>query len=284
VPRKRAYKTIHVACGQIVCRPGDIKHNLGQIGDMAARASSAGARIILFGEGAVTGYVFTEEVRATALSSEGKEAKRLMRIAKKNDIVIAAGTLERSEAGLHVSNFVAFPDDKLLVQRKHKIPPKDEAAGVIPGEEKRIVFQVDGVKFAICICADSSIPDIRNKLARQGCQVMFLSTAGGAGREYMCHAEDLEVPQKRKEYLDSMEKVCFVGEAIENCIKHRMAVCATNLAGDDGVSNYHPGHSCIIDSTGRLVALIPGEYVVEYLRPQLIHGEIVVQRPRTSAE
>ena len=126
MPRKRAYKTVHVACGQIVCRPGEIAHNLRQVREMAAEAAGAGAQMILFAEGAITGYVFTDEVTAKAISAGRKEAKQLMRIASKNNIVIAAGTLERSEAGLHVSNFVAFPDDRLIVQRKHRITPKEK--------------------------------------------------------------------------------------------------------------------------------------------------------------
>jgi hypothetical protein len=58
-----------------------------------------------------------------------------------------------------------------------------------------------------------------------------------------------------------------------------MAMVATNLAGYDGLPKYYPGHSSIIDSRGCLMALQPGEYVVDFLRPVLIHGEIVVQTP-----
>jgi len=278
---KDGYRTIHVACGQIVCRPGDIEHNLNQMEQMAEQAAGVGARLILFAEAAITGYVFTDEVKEKALSADGEQARRLKRIAETNDIVLAAGTLERSADGLHVSHFVAFPDGRLIVQRKHNIPPKDREAGVVAGREERILFEVDGVKFAVCICADSGIPDIYNKLARQGCQVLLHGTAGGAGREHMCHRGDLEDPERRKKYLEDMEKVCFVGEAIEKAIIHRMAMLATNLAGDDGVSNYHPGHSSIIDGRGKLVALIPGEYVVEHLEPRWLHGEIAVSEPRT---
>ena len=75
-----------------------------------------------------------------------------------------------------------------------------------------------------------------------------------------------------------MEKVCFMGGAIEVCARHHLGMIACNLSGDDGVSNYHPGHSSIVDSGGKTLGLIPGEYVVEYLRPQLIHGAMVVRK------
>ena len=279
---EKGYRTIHVACGQIVCRAGDVEHNLDQMEQMAVEAAEAGARVILFAEAAITGYLLTDEVKGKALRADGEEARRLSGIAAENDIVLAAGTFERSAQGLHVSHFIAFPQGRLIVQRKHSITPKEKDAGIVAGVEERILFEVDGVKFAVCICADSGIPDIYNRLARRGCQVLLLGTAGGAGREHMCHAQDLEDAKRRKEYIAAMEKVCFVGGAIEKCIEHHMAFLATNLSGDDGVSNYHPGHSSIIDSRGKLVALIPGEYVAEYLRPRWVHGEVAVSEPRTA--
>ncbi len=132
---------------------------------------------------------------------------------------------------------------------------------------------------AVCICADSGIDDIWNKLAARGCQIYCGPTAGGGGRRFMCRPQDLENPTRRRQYIADMEKVCFLGHSLATCYTHRMALIATNLAGDDGISNYHPGHSSIIDSRGCSIGLIPGEYVKDYLRPQLITGEIVVQQP-----
>jgi len=282
--KEPSHQTIHLACGQIICRTGDLEHNFAQVEELTAQAVAVGVRLILFGEGALTGYVFTEENLAKALSVNGEAASRLLKLAKENDIVVAPGTLEKSKQGLHVSQFVAFPDGRLLVQRKHRLTPTEQEAGIIPGSEERELFEVDGVSFAVCICADSGLPGIRNKLAARGCQVYLGPSAGGGGGEHMVHQEDLEDPEKRKKYLQDMEKVCFVGEAMEQCAAHHMALACVNLAGDDGVSNYHPGHSAIVDSRGRLVALCPGEYVVEWLRPRMIHGEVLVQQPRTTVE
>jgi predicted amidohydrolase len=276
----RKTQTIHVAAGQIVSTPGDIAGNLAQVADLSRTAARAGARLILFGEGALTGYLLTPEILPLALTADGPAARELLAIARKNGIVIVAGTLERAGQRLHMSAFVAYPDGRLLVQRKHRLTPTELNAGLTPGPEKRRVFSVDGVKFAICICADSGIEDIQNKLVDWGAQVSLNPTAGGGGRKFMKHAADLEDPKKLKSYLRDMEKVCFLGGAIEVCLKHHLCMIACNLSGDDGVSNYHPGHAAIVDSGGKTVGLIPGEYVVEYLRPQLIHGEMVVRKPR----
>jgi len=275
-------KSIHVACGQIVCRPGDIRGNLQQISKLSAEASAVGAKLILFGEGALTGYLLTKKALGKAPSVDSAPVRKLLQIAKEDGVVIVTGTLETSEEEKHVSAFIAYPNSRLLVQRKHNLTPKEQKAGIVLGPEERTIFSINGVKFAVCICADSGIPDIWNKLARQGCHVYLGPTAGGGGRRFMHHAEDLEKPRLRKKYLESMEKVCYMGPAIDNCVKHHMALLATNLSGDDGFDNYHPGHSSIIDSMGKTVGLIPGEYVVEFLRPQMIHGKIVVQKPKTA--
>ena len=72
-----------------------------------------------------------------------------------------------------------------------------------------------------------------------------------------------------------MDAVCSVTSAVDDCVSHRMAQVSVNLSGDDGVELYHPGHSSIIDSRGRIVALLPGEYVVDYLEPRMIHGQVI---------
>lgn len=273
-------QTLHVACGQILCQAGDIDHNLEQVERMSLMAGQLGARLILFPEAAVTGYLLMPDVLGKALSSFGPEAERLVKIARERDIVIAAGTIERGEDALHVSHFIVFPDGNIIIQRKHSLTPKEKNAEIVPGPEDRTLFEVDGVKCALLICADTGIKDINNKLVRQGVQLVLAPTAGGAGREFMHHEGDLDDPELRRKYLESMEKVCFVGKGLENCWKRRTALMATNLSGDDGHSNYHPGHSMIIDGRGMLHSLIPGEYIVEYLRPQMIHNEILVQEPR----
>ncbi len=273
-------KKIHVACGQIVCRHGDIAANIRQIKRLAEDAAKAGAKFVLFGEGAMNGYIFRRDfVRRHAVSADGPQARSLHALSSKLGIVIAAGAIERAGDLFYVSHFIVFPNGRLLIQRKHNLTEDEKKGGISAGPEERLIFSVGGVRFGICICADSGIPDIWNKLADAGCQVYCGPCAGGAGREHMRRPQDLKDAKKRKKYLEDMEKVCFAGKTIFECHDRRMAMMAVNLAGDDGVSKYHPGHSMIFDSRGHVVALMPGEYVAEYLSPAMIHGVITVQSP-----
>jgi len=284
MPSRKKVQTLHVACGQIVCRLGDMEHNLAQVEALTVQAAEVGADLVLFGEGAITGYGLTDAVLADAPTADGAVMRQLRRLARENRIAVAAGTIERSRRGWHVSHFVVFPRGKPIVQRKHNLTPAERNRKIVPGPARRTLFDVKGVTCAICICADSGMPDIHNKLARRGCQVYLGPCAGGGPRKHMRTADDLENPRLRKRYIADMQKVCFAGDAIDQCVERHMALVATNLAGDDGIDHYHPGHSTIVDSRGRVVALVPGEYVAEYLCPRMVHGEIVVRKPRTSSD
>lgn len=270
-------RTLHVACGQLVMRPGDIPHQIDQVNMLSAQAAEAGARLILFAEGALHGYCLTPSVVNSAISLDDPPVRELKKISSKHRIVISVGAFERSGSRRYVSQFVVWPNGKLLVQRKNRITPDEKNAGFSAGPEKRKIFEVDGVRCAIAICADSGMENLWEQLRSGRCQISLHPCAGGGSRDEMRRPEDLSNPELRGRYLKAMEKVCFLGESMLRCRELGIAMVATNLAGDDGVAKYHPGHSSIVDSRGCLVAMQPGEYVVDFLRPKMIHGDVVVQ-------
>ena len=270
-------RKLHVACGQLVMRPGDIRHQMEQVELLSKQAADAGARLILFAEGALHGYCLTPEVVSSAITTADPPVTELKKISRRNRIVIAVGAFERSGRKRYVSQFVVWPDGGILVQRKNRITPDEKNAGFSVGPERRTIFEVDGVRCAIAICADAGIENLWEQLRKGQCQISLHPCAGGGSREEMRNPEDLSVPELRSRYLKAMEKVCFLGDSLLRTRDMGIAMVATNLAGDDGVAKYHPGHSSIVDSRGSLVALHPGEYVAAFLRPVMIHGEVAVQ-------
>jgi len=268
---------LHVACGQLVMQPGDIGHQLEQVNSLSAEASKAGARLILFAEGALHGYCLKPEIVAAALSPNDPAVQQLRQISRRHGLVIAVGAFEKANQKRYISHFVVWPDGRVRVQRKHSLTPAEIHAGFTPGPIARTLFDVNGIRCAIAICADTGIEGLWDHLKQKGCQLCLIPTAGGANREDMRRPEDLDDPTLRTRYLKAMEKVCFLGEALLRCRDLGIAMMATNLAGDDGIAKYHPGHSSIVDSRGCLVALHPGEYVADFLRPVMIHGEVIVR-------
>ena len=241
---------------------------------LAAQAAKAGARLILFGEGALTGYLLTPEILAQAVEAGSPVVARLRDIARRYRIVLVPGTIECSPAGLHMSQFVVYPEGQLVIQRKANLTDDERKANLVPGAAERVLFQVDGVTMAIGICADNGLENIHAQTRARGCQLYLWPAAGGGSRDSKFAPADLKDPQKRKKYEELMHGVAFPAFAIKPAAELGLAIASCNLCGDDGVGKYHPGHSAIVDCHGRLRALECGQYVAEFLAPCLIHAEV----------
>lgn len=277
-PRPRSCR---IAVAQPLCVPGDVEGNLRRMEPLARQAAEAGARLVLFGEAGVTGYEGSPRCLRRAVVLGDRICRRLHSMARRLGLVIAAGFWERNDRHFHVTHGVFYPDGRLVVQRKARPgPPERTLRNFKPGPGERTVFEVDGVRCALAICADSGIKDLPNDLARAGVQLLLAPTAGVGPRSWGFTEASLDDPSTFRAFLKKAESVCFVGEAIRLCHRHRIAMAACNQMGDDGRRYFHPGHSCIVDSTGELVALIPGVCVFEHLRERVAWGDIHPQTPR----
>lgn len=269
-----------IAVAQSRCVPGDVEGNIDRMKPLVRDAAHAGARIVLFSEGGVTGYEAAPRSLSRAVTIGDETCKRLHALARQYNTVIAVGFLERNGAKVHVSHGAFFPDGRIVVQRKARNAPTEQSiAGIEAGPEERTVFEVDGVRCAMSICADTGIDDLWNKLARAGVQVHLVPTAGCGPRSLGFSEAELDDPKRMEEYLKKAESVVWVKDAIVQCRRHRIILVACNQMADDGVGYFHPGHSCIVDTTGELVGLIPGSFVFEHLRPRVVWGEIHPQTP-----
>jgi predicted amidohydrolase len=267
-------QTLKMAVAQPLCRPGDISGNLGRMESMVAQAAREGARLVLFAEG---GY--RKDFPSVTIGDE--VCRRLAAMAGACDIVVAAGFMEQDGDARHLSHGVFFPDGRLLVQRKARPgPPEGDMPDWRPGPDERRVFEVDGVRCAISICADTGIPGLWNTLARQGVQVHLIPTAGVGPRSWGFSEAALDEPSVLEAAVKKAESMCFSGDAIRECRRHRMVMASCNQMADNGSDYFHPGHSMIVDTTGELTALIPGVCIFEHLRERLACGVVHPQMPR----
>jgi len=112
--------------------------------------------MVLFAECGVTGYT-SDSPRI----SEGDDAyRRLQRMAEHRGNVIVAGFLEQDKEGIRNTQGVFYPDGRVFPQ--HKTCPVAVKQGIfVPGDGKQIVFEVEGLRCAIVICADTGISVIQ---------------------------------------------------------------------------------------------------------------------------
>ena len=270
-------QSLNIAVAQSQCWPGDIVGNIDRMRPLLADAARANAKLVLFAEAGVTGYT----PNSPTLTIGDAHCRELQALAKQSGLVIVAGFMERNGTHIHISQGAFFPDGQLVVQRKARPgPPESNIQNWQPGPDERTVFTVDGVRCAIAICADTGIPDFRNALARQGVELLLLPTAGCGPRSWGLSEATLDDPPQLDEYVKKAATVVFSGDAIRESRRHRMALATCNQMADNGVDYFHPGHSMIVDSTGELVALIPGCFVFEHLRARVAWGAIHPQKPR----
>lgn len=266
---------IKLSVAQSLCYPGDVEGNLRRMEPLVSQAASADARLVLFAEGGVTGYEAAARSLDRAVVLGDDTCRQLHQMARQYQIVIAAGFMERNKDSIHISHGVFYPDGNLVVQRKTKPgPPEQKIAAFKPGPEERVLFEVEGIRCAITICADSGIENIYRKLSDAGVQLLLAPTAGCGPRHLGFSEASLDDPDTFERYLQAAESVVFVKEAIRKCRKYRIALAACNQMADDGIDYFHPGHSSIVDTTGEVAALIPGTFVFEHLRPRVAWGVI----------
>lgn len=271
-------KTLTVAIGQSLCFPGDVTGNLDRMEPLLRQASAAGARLALFGEGGVTGYSSSPECVATAVVPGDATWQRLQAMAREHNLTIVAGFWEREGEAIYNSQGAFAPDGEVAVQRKSmKVYPNHAEFGV-PGYREasadRVLFEVDGIRCAISICADSGEEGLHDKLKALGVQLHLVPTAGCGPRHLGFAEAELDDPERFEAYLKAADTVVSVTRAVPEVRKSGIPLVACNQMADDGVSYFHPGHACIIDRTGEVVALIPGSFVFEHLRPRVAWGEI----------
>jgi len=276
--------TLRVAIAQPYTRLGDVEGNLAQVKELATEAAANGCELILFPEVALHGYSVPPEVLEKAVVADGEVAEKLVAHSDREKIIMATGVFERDpeEDVVYISQFITFPEGRLLVQRKHG---GHEKPGIAKAPLDPKIFEVNGVKCCVTICIDTRIKGIENMLVDLGCQLQLAPTAGG-GAYPILHQKDLDDPEKAKKYVEAMEDSCFPKElALVKRYRLRMALATANLAtGFDGADYVQQGHSMLMDSTGGLLALIPGTYIQEHFRPRVAWGDIHPQQPRRLPE
>lgn len=270
-------RSLHVAAAQIHSVSGDPWANLARMQRQIQSAAAVGVEVILFAETAMHSYEFSDENLAFAESVGGPLTTQLSRWAQEYRINILAGFIEKDGENYHNSQVVARADGTLAAQRKHNMTPIELNGGLSAGPRERTVFEFNGIKCAVIICADSGMEGLYDMLDELGIEFRFHPTAGGN------HIHDKPIPYIHHEEL-------FTEEGRALAAEYRNFVClhdafmqeerrpngfvAANALGFDGKKMHHMGHCLIADTFGTLRAQIPGTLIIEHQQDQMIHAVI----------
>jgi predicted amidohydrolase len=221
--------TTRVACGQFVPVPGNIGANASIMRSMAAEAASRGAKIVVFPELALSGYLPADEVRRLAVHARGEEVGRMCGAAREAGISLCFGFAEKTDSG-KLANSMAVIDFEgrlsALYRKVHLWEGEDLWAEAGDGFT---VFEAGFARCGVWICYDGRFPEAARALALSGATLALAAAA------WLGPAEEWELVLRAR--------------AIDN----GMFVAGAALQGSYAGMAFH-GASLVADPHGRVLA------------------------------
>ncbi len=226
---------IKIALGQMDCKVGDKTHNLHAMATYIAEARKQKADVVLFPELALTGYVVKDRAYELAETIPGPSATKIQKLAKKNNLYIIHGMIEKSQRALGViynTAVLTSPDGIVGQYRKMYLPTHsvfEEKRYFRPGYETP-VFNTPIGKVGMTICYDLFFPETIRLLRVKGAELVACISAS---------------PSVRRHYFE----ILTAARALENTAY----LAYVNLVGiEDGLQFW--GGSRIISPNGRMIA------------------------------
>ena len=162
-------------------RPQNTKsaeENLDQFRKFIDQAGSENADIVCLPEG-ITLVGTKKSYLEASEGIPGPSTKYLGELAKKHQMYIVAGLLEKEGAVLYNTSVLIGRSGELVGKyRKVSLPREEIEGGVTPGTDFP-VFDTDFGKIGMMICWDVSFPEPARMLSLKGAEIIFMPIWGG---------------------------------------------------------------------------------------------------------
>ncbi len=161
----------------------DKQKNVRKLTEMTRQAAASGAKLILFPEAAVQGYLFdlvgpltSDTIRYqqehAEVIPEGETTRQMISLAKECDIYIVYGIIERDKRSydaLYNTAVLVGPEGFIGTYRKiHQ--PVDEKHVFTPGDDYPVYDTAIG-RIGMQICMDKHFPEPTRELALRGAEI-----------------------------------------------------------------------------------------------------------------
>lgn len=170
---------VRIAVAQLPFRLGDLAHNASVIAEGIGAAADKGARLVVFPECALSGYMFDSREAAAAASVPLSDPvlAPVHEAARRHGIHAVVGLLERDGEKLYNSAFVTGPQGLLGNYRKQHLPMLGADRYVDPGDGNAPrVVDIGGLRVGTMICFDLRFPECARELALDGADVIAMPT------------------------------------------------------------------------------------------------------------
>ena len=166
-------------CGvQMAPRRGESEANVRIARSAIEAATGEGARLVVFPEASLTGYVFHDKdsAWAAAVEAAGPELAGVAEACRVAHAWAVVGAIERDGDRLHNSLFLVGPDGPAGCYRKLHTLCLGVDRFTTPGSEPPPVFETALGRIGLNICYDGSFPETGRALKLGGAQLIVLST------------------------------------------------------------------------------------------------------------
>jgi len=166
-------------CGvQMAPRRGDLEANVRMFESGFAAAVAEGARLVVFPEASLTGYVFhdKESARSAAIRADGPELASVAEACRMAGAWTVVGAIERDSDLLRNSLFLVGPDGPVGRYRKLHTLCLGVDRFTTPGTEPPPVFETPVGRLGLNICYDGTFPETARALKLAGAQLILLPT------------------------------------------------------------------------------------------------------------
>lgn len=182
--------TIKVAAVQMEPKIFDKEGNLNKILQFVDEAAGNGAKLIVFPECALTGYVFLNrtETEKVAETIPGPSTYKLIEKAKEHNVYIVVGLVEKDGDKFYNAAILVGPEGYIGKYRKvHPWWPAESAWPVTAGDLGFPVYSTAIGKIGMMICYDAWFPEPARCLALGGADIIaFLTNAVGVPAGFAC--------------------------------------------------------------------------------------------------
>jgi deaminated glutathione amidase len=166
----------------------DKTDNLRQISGLAEQSARAGARMVVFPEGAMHTFgELTDDLSPCAEPLDGVFVAHLSRLASRLDLVLVAGMFEAIPGDHRIHNTAIVVDRRRGVVGAHRKRHLYDAFGeresdrFRAGTEDAPLIDVDGFTTAVVVCYELRFPAFIQNAADRGAEVLVVPAAWVAG-------------------------------------------------------------------------------------------------------
>jgi len=169
---------VNIAAVQMDPKLGKAEENMQSIVSSVREAANNHAKLIVFPECSLTGYIFTSrsEALAFAESIPGESTESLIDLCKELDTYLVVGLLEKEANKLYNAAALLGPEGLIGSYRKNHLPFLGVDRFVDPGNKPFDIYKTPIGNIGLYICYDVLFPESSRIMTLLGADILALPT------------------------------------------------------------------------------------------------------------